>query len=95
MKTADFIKNLISGFWINGFIALCKIVLEHWILSSLVIILIIYLCSDSETALYAWFLICVFAVYSALKAVVEIFIEIKNYSKTENTEEKTLIILLK
>ena len=89
---SDFIKNLITGFWKNGFIALCKIVLEHWIISLLVVILIAFLCSDSETAIYAWFLIGVFAVYSAVKAVIEIFTEIRKYSKTETTEEKTLIL---
>ena len=92
MKIIDFIKNLITGFWKNGFIALCKVVLEHWIISLLVVILITFLCSDSETAIYAWFLIGVFALYSAIKAVIEIIIEIKNYSKADNTEDKNLII---
>jgi len=88
----DIIKNLIIGFWKNGFISLCKIVLEHWILSLLVIILIIYLCSDSETAIYAWFLIGIFAIYSAIKAVIEFFIEIRNYTKSENPEYKALVL---
>lgn len=92
MKISDFFKNLITGFWKNGFIALCKIVLEHWIISLLVIILIVFLCSDSKTAIYAWILIGIFAVYSAIKAIIEIFIEIKHYIKTENIEEKGRII---
>ena len=92
MKKSDFLKNLIVGFWINGFVALCRMVWEHWIISLLVIILIIYLCSDSETEIYAWFLIGVFAIYSAIKALIEIFVEIRNYLKSENIEHKTLII---
>jgi ABC-type polysaccharide/polyol phosphate export permease len=92
MKALDFIINLILGFWKNGFISLCQIVLEHWIISSLVIILIAYLCSDPETAIYAWFLIGIFAFYSAIKAIIEIFIEIKNYIKSDNTEYKVLIL---
>ena len=92
MKISDFIKNLITGLWKNGFLALCKVVLEHWILSLLVVVLIVFLCSDSETAIYAWFLIGIFAVYSALKAVVEIVIETIKYIKSENTEEKATIL---
>ena len=92
MKILDIIKNLIIGFWENGFISLCKIVIEQWIISLLIIILIAYLCSNSETAIYAWSLIGIFALYSAIKAVIEIFIEIRNYLKSENIEHKTLII---
>ena len=92
MKILDVIKNLIIGFWKNGFISLCKIVSEHWIISLMIIILIAYLCSDSETALYAWILIGIFAIYSAAKAVIEIFIEIKNYVKATDIENKTLIL---
>ena len=88
----DFVKNLILGFWNCGFIQLCRIVLEHLIISLLIVILIAYLCSDSETAIYAWFLIGVFAVYSALKGVVEIFLEIRNYTRTTDSESKTLIL---
>lgn len=91
MKLTDIIKNLIAGFWKNGFISLCQIVLEHWILSLLIVILIAYLCSDSETALYAWFLIGIFAIYSAAKAVIEVFIEIRNYMNTANIEYRPLI----
>ena len=92
MKMIDFIKNLIIGFWKNGFVALCKVVLEHWLLSFLIIFFIAYLCSDSKTELYAWFLIGVFALYSAIKAVIEIFIEIKNYLKFNDIESKILIL---
>ena len=92
MKMSDFIKNLILGFWEKGFIQLCKIVLEHWIISLLIIILIVYLCSDSETAIYAWLLIGIFAIYSAIKAVIEIFVQIRLYKKANSPQEKTLII---
>lgn len=92
MKISDFIKNLILGFWKNGFIPLCQIVLEHWVISLLVIILIAYLCSDSETAIYAWVLIGAFAIYSAVKAVIEIFIEIRNYTKSKNPEYRTMTL---
>jgi hypothetical protein len=92
MRFSDIIKNLIAGFWQNGIISLCQTVMEHWVISLLIIVLIAYLCSDTETALYAWILIGIFAAYSAIKAVIEIFIELKNYVKSKNTEEKTLII---
>ena len=92
MKATDVIKNLVTGFWQNGFIALCKIVLQHWILSSLVVILIAYLCADSATEVYAWFLIGIFAVYSAIKAIIEILAEIRKYLKSKIEEEKTSII---
>lgn len=92
MKFLDVIKNLIAGFWQNGVISLYKIVSEHWIISLLIVILIAYLCSDTETAVYAWFLIGVFAAYSAGKAVIDIFIEIRNYIKAEDDKSKTLII---
>ena len=85
----DIIKNLITGFLENGFISLCKIILEHWIISLFIIILIAYLCSDSKTAVYAWILISIFAIYSAIKAIIDIFIETKNYIKTTNIENKT------
>ena len=92
MIISDIIKNLIIGFWRNGVILLCKTVLEHLILSLLIIVLIAYLCSDSETAVYAWFLIWIFAIYSAVKAIVDIFIETKNYIKAINVENKTFIL---
>ncbi len=92
MRFSDIIKNLIAGFWQNGIISLCQTVMEHWVISLLIIVLIAYLCSDTETALYAWILIGIFAAYSAIKAVIEILIELKNYVKSKNTEEKTLII---
>lgn len=92
MNLPDIIKNLILGFWRNGFISLCKIVIEQWIISLLIIILIAYLCSDSETAIYAWTLICIFAVYSAFKALIEIVIETKNYIKSNDAENRTLIL---
>ena len=92
MKMTDFIKNLILGFWEKGFIQLCKIVSEHWIISLLIIILIVYLCSDAETAIYAWLLIGVFAIYSAIKAFIEIFVQIRLYKKAQSQQEKTLII---
>lgn len=89
MKISDFVKNIIFGFWKCGFVQLCRIVLEHWIISFLIVVLIAYLCSDSETAIYAWFLIGIFAVYSALKGIVEIVLEIRNYLKTTSFEYKT------
>lgn len=92
MKILDFLSNLITGFWKNGLIALCQIVLEHFIISLLVVFIIVYLCSDSETAIYAWFVVGLFAVYSALKAVVEIFLEIRNYRESQVPEHKILII---
>lgn len=92
MKISGIIKNLIAGFWKNGFISLCKIVLEHWIISLLIVIIIAYLCSDIETAIYAWFLIGIFAVYSAIKAIIEAFIEIRNYIRTTDNEYKMLIL---
>lgn len=92
MKILDIIKNLTAGLWKYGFVSLCKIVLEHWIISLMIIILIAYLCSDSETAIYAWFLIGIFAIYSAIKAVIEVFIEIRNYINTTSIEDKILIL---
>lgn len=92
MSISEVIKNLIAGFWENGFISLCKIVLEHWIISFLIIALIAYLCSDSETAIYAWFLIGVFAIYSAARAAIEAFIETRNYLKATDIEYKTLTL---
>ena len=92
MALLHIIKNLILGFWKNGVISLCKIVLEHWIISLLIIIVIAYLCSDSETAVYAWFLIGIFAIYSAVKAVVEIFIETRHYIKAVNIEDRAFIL---
>ena len=92
MKFLDIIKNLIVGFWRNGLISLCKVVLEHWIISFLIIALIVYLCSNPETAIYAWFLIGIFAIYSAAKAVIDIFMELRNYIKSTDIESKTLII---
>ena len=92
MKVQDIIKNLILGFWRNGFISLCKTVLEHWIISALIIALIIYLCSDPKTAIYAWFLIGAFALYSAIRAIVEIIMEINNYIKNDDLKFKTLTL---
>ena len=92
MIVSDIAKNLTVGFWKNGIISLCKIVQEHWIISLLIIVLIAYLCSDSETAIYAWFSIGVFAIYSAVKAIVDIIIEIRNYLKTTNVENQVFIL---
>ena len=92
MKMSACIKNLICGFWENGLISLLKVVLEHWLISFSVIILIAYLCSDSSTELYAWFLIGVFALYSAIKALIEVCAEIKNYIKSKDIESKTAIL---
>ena len=92
MNPADILLNLIKGFWANGFVSLCKTVLEHWIISIAIIALIAYLCSDSATEIYAWFLIGIFAFYSAVKALIEIFLEIKNYLNQQNAESKTIII---
>ena len=92
MKILDIIKNLVIGFWKNGFISLCQIVIEQWLISLFVIILIAYLCSDSKTAVYAWFLIGIFALYSAIKAIIEIFVELNFYFKPENIESKAFIL---
>ena len=92
MRVVDFIKNLIVGFWRNGFIALCKIVIANWLISLSVIILITYLCSDPQTEIYAWVLIGVFAVYSAIKAFAEIIVEIRNYIKSEVYGDKVVIL---
>ena len=92
MVVTDIVKNLTVGFWKNGIISLCKIVQEHWIISLLIIVLIAYLCSDSETAIYAWFLIGVFAIYSAVKAIVDIIIETRNYTKATTVENRTFIL---
>jgi len=92
MTISDIIKNLIAGFWENGIVSLFQIVLEHWIISLFIVFLIAYLCSESETAVFSWFLIGIFASYSAIKAIIEIFIEIKNYVKSKNIEERILII---
>jgi hypothetical protein len=85
-------KNLTVGFWKNGIISIFKIVQEHWIISLLIIVLIAYLCSDSETAIYAWVLIGVFAIYSAVKAIVDIIIETRNYTKATTIENRTFIL---
>jgi len=92
MRAIDFCKNLIIGFWKNGFIQLCKIISEHWIISLLIISLIAYLCSNSKTAIYVWFIIGAFAIYCAIKAILEIFIEIIYYINSKNPEDKTLIL---
>ena len=92
MKRFDIFKNLILGFWEKGIIQLCKIVFEHWILSLLIVICIAYLCSDPETAIYAWLLIGIFAIYSATRALIETFIEVRNYIKSTNPEHKKLIL---
>ena len=92
MIILDIIKNLAIGFWEKGVISLCKIVQAHWIISLLIITLIAYLCSDSETAIYAWFLIGIFAIYSAVKAIVDIIIETKNYINATNIENRTFIL---
>lgn len=88
MKILDIIKNLMTGFWRYGFLSLCKVVSNHWIISIIIVALIAFLCSDSETSIYAWFLIGVFAVYCAIKAAIDIFIGIINYIKTSNVEDK-------
>ena len=92
MKISVFIKNLIFGFWEKGLLQLCKVISEHWIISLLVIILIMCLCSDSKTTVFAWLLIGLFAIYSAIKAVIEIFAEIRNYLKSRKLEQKTSIL---
>ena len=92
MKILDIIKNLMTGFWRYGFLSLCKVVSKHWIISIIIVALIAFLCSDSETSIYAWFLIGVFAVYCAIKAAIDIIIGIINYIKTSNVEDKAQIL---
>lgn len=92
MNNLDLIKFLIKGFWENGLIALLKVVFEHWIITFIIVGVISYLCSNSKTAMISWFIIGIFAVYTAIKAVLEIIIEIKKYFHTTNYEDKILII---
>ena len=88
----DFIKNILIGFWENGFVALLKAVLEHWIITSIIIAIICYLCSDSETSFAAWIIIGGFAFITALKAVFDIIKEIIQYFKPQNFENRSLIV---
>ena len=73
MKNLIVTKNLIIVYWNKGFVALCKNIAEQWIISLLIITLLAYLCSYSKTAICAWFFIVFFALYSAIKAVIEFY----------------------
>ena len=92
MKISSVIKNLILGFWQNGLIALLKVVYKHWIITFIIIGIISYLCADPETSIYAWGIVGFFALITALKALFEMVVEIKNYFKTKNLENKILIL---
>lgn len=92
MKLLTIAKNLCIGFWKEGFLSLLKTVLNHWIITFFVILLVTYLCINSKTAIIAWCLIGIFAVYSAVKAVIESISEIKNYLKSQNDNEKLIAI---
>ena len=88
----DFIKNILTGFWEKGFLALLKVVLEHWIITFIIIGIICYLCSDPETSFIAWIIIGGFAFITALKAVFDIIVEIIKYFKPKNLEKRSLIL---
>ena len=88
----DIIKNILTGFWENGFVALLKAVLEHWIITFIIIGIICYLCSDSETSFAAWIIIGGFALITAIKALFNIIVGIINYFKPQNSENKSLIL---
>ncbi len=92
MKLLTIAKNLCIGFWKEGFLSLLKTVLNHWIITFFVILLVTYLCINSKTAIIAWCLIGIFAVYSAVKAVIESICEIKSYLKSQNESEKLIAI---
>lgn len=88
----DIIKNILTGFWENGFVALLKAVLEHWIITFIIIGIICYLCSDSETSFVAWIIIGGFALITAIKALFDIIVGIINYFKPQNLGNKSLIL---
>lgn len=88
----DFIKNILMGFWEKGFIALLKAVLEHWIITFIIIGIICYLCADSETSFIAWVIIGSFAFITALKAIFDIIVEIIKYFKPQNLGKRSLIL---
>ncbi|MBR1754685.1 hypothetical protein IJ732_07610 [bacterium] len=92
MKISDVIKILIKGFWENGLISLLKVVFAHWIITFIIIGIISFLCSNPDTSVAAWIIIGIFAIFTAIKALFEIIIEIKNYINTTDPEDKKNIL---
>lgn len=92
MDINKLIKGLLVGFWKNGFIELLKTILQNWIITSLVIAVIVYLCINPETDFWAWAMIAILAAYSAIKAIIEIIMGICLYQKQSDDDEKLKIV---
>ena len=88
------IKLLIYGFYEEGLKVLLKSVLERWISICIILGIIVYLCSNSKTFIYAWIIIGLFALFAVIKAIYEIVLLLIKYVKTNEIKEKENIIML-
>ena len=92
MKISDIIKFLIKGFFENGLISLLKVVFKHWIITFIIIGIISYLCSNPDTSIAAWIIVGIFAIFTAIKSLFEMIIEIKKYFNTTDLEDRIFIL---
>ena len=88
------IKLLIYGFYKEGLKVLSKSIIENLLSVCIILVLLIYLCSNQKTYYITWLIIGVFALFAVIKAIYEIYILIANYRKATKTEEKEQIIKL-
>ncbi len=56
--------------------------------------LLVYLCSNSKTYLFAWIIVGTVALFAVIKAVYEIICLLIKYKKTQDKKEKEIIITL-
>ncbi len=85
-------KLLIYGFYNEGLKTLLKSILERWISVCIILGLLIYLCSNQKTYMFAWIIIGAVALIAVIKAVSEIICLLIKYKKTQNKKEKDNII---
>lgn len=88
------IKLLIYGFYKEGLKVLAKSIIENLLSVCIILVLLIYLCSNQKTYYITWLIIGVFALFAVIKAIYEIYILVANYRKATKTEEKEQIIKL-
>lgn len=87
-----YIKVLIMGFWINGIVALFKSIMNSWIIVTITLILITFLCSYDKTATLTWWVIGISALYYAIMAIILIIISIIKIIKTEDEDTKIFLV---
>ncbi len=86
------LKIIIKGIYTKGLQSLFNTIKEQFVVVCIIVITVTCLCANPKTAYISWILIGLFAIITAIKALIEILKELKNI-RTSNNELKEEALL--